>query len=161
VRHVNDLSRCIHYSCKGLHSTSDGQYVDALRYIGYAFPDFSAAVPGFRSPFRPNPNTNRLRTGNVIASSRNADRLRPEYAIFPAVPLENLQNCYPVDTPILGINPLVDPVARFLLPRPSPVRAESQRQLVYWCFAPFLAGDANHCRLRLSHRLVTPVSMEF
>ena len=28
--------------------------------------DFSIAIPGFRSPFRPNPSTDRLQPGNVI-----------------------------------------------------------------------------------------------
>jgi hypothetical protein len=46
------------------HLLSEAKYP---LFVSSVATDFSTAVPGFRSPFRPSPSTDRLRTGNVIA----------------------------------------------------------------------------------------------
>ena len=47
-------------------STSSGE-ARQLLFVSSVATDLSTAVPGFRPPLRPNPSTDRLRTGSVIA----------------------------------------------------------------------------------------------
>jgi len=53
-----------HSFCRHFYLLSEAKYP---LFVSSVATDFSTAIPGFRSPFRPNPSTDRLRTGNVIA----------------------------------------------------------------------------------------------